>query len=448
MHLYPLTCDQIDVVRYCKNAPASLFNLAVYIEIDNNINEDLFYEAVKVTVERLPYSRCRLHKMTDDSINQYITDLNEQDIPGWKDFSNWSDNKINKQLSKWASTAFPNKLMDVQLFHVELLKLNNGKHGVFFCGHHIIMDIYAVVFFLTYLDKVYYALDTKTELPRLGGDPEKAANERFDYFKSEKYKKDYEWWLNNCSDEPKFTTLNGIGAREFIKGKRCGRQRNIFQLKAKEKSYTLSPELESLINSSCLKMNMSGSMAYALALRTFLAEVCKTDEASIQYTISFRTTLDQKSSGSSRASLIGPHTKIPFDMSFEDALKEMNKINKNCLKHIEMPASYLVANKYGLKKNEIYQSVVFSYVKYLDYDKIHLNIKARKIDSGISLKPVYILAMPLERNQPISLIYQYSVGYYKEEVIDRCQKFLEKFLENGFKNPDKTIGELAKISIQ
>ena len=47
----------------------------------------------------------------------------------------------------------------------------------------------------------------------------------------------------------------------------------------------------------------------------------------------------------------------------------------------------------------------------------------------------------------MSLIYQYSQNYVKEESIDECHAFVLKFLEEGLSNPDLTNGELISKCI-
>jgi len=447
-HYFPLSTDQNVVVRWSSGAPASLLNLAVRIDIDDDINEELFLEAARLTVERLQYCRIRLHKDENGNILQYVTDMNAQSICAFHDFSDVSEAKISKQLSKWAEEPFPNHLLDVQLYRMCLLRCKDNKHILFFCGHHNIMDIYSVIYTITYVDKVYYALISGTPLPKEGADVEKVVTERNNYLETERCQKDKQWWYDTFNTEPLFTSINGLGGKEFIKGKRYGHDRNILQIKTKEYVCCIPKELSEKIVSQAMENNISPYMYYSLAMRTYLGYVCKTDDVTLQSVVSLRASLSHKSSGLTRAAGLNFRTILDGSETFHDAIKQLDLTHKDCLRHVEVPdPNNTVKEYYNCPYEDNYHSVTMSYIPFIDYNSIHLSVKAKKIDAGVAITPLYVLLMPLDNTGDMYATYQCAIGYVKPENVEKYHSFMLKFLEAGISDPRRTIGELTEACL-
>jgi len=444
---YPVTLDQNVIIDYAKMAPPAMLNLSVKADIREAIDEPIFLKAIETTVERLHYARFRLHNV-DGTVMQFESDMAEQKLEPVFDAVSYSDEKLAKLLKKWSEEPFPNGRQDVQLYTIRLVRKNNGKHTLFFCAHHSIMDIYAVIFAISYIGKCYIALRDGTELPREGADPGEVAAARNAYIDSEKQKKDFKWWKEKFSTEPQFTSLNGLGGKEFPKKGKWGHDRSLLQIMAKELRYTIPAELVAAINNTALAKNVSPAVYYMLALRTYLGTVCSTDDVTFCSLSIHRATLAQKSSGLSRAAAAPFRSIISGDTAFEDAVRHMDVLNRDYLKHLDFPEPCLTMYRmYDIPDDARYDSVFFSYVPFVDYGAVGLDIAAEKIDSGVSLGPLYILYIPTDTSGDLQAFYTYASGYIRPENIEKYHAFMLKFLTSAIKSPDKTINRLVDESI-
>jgi len=300
-----------------------------------------------------------------------------------------------------------------------------------------------VVYTITYIDKVYYALTTGTALPREGADVEKVVNDRNAYHQSERCKKDHQWWRDSFPTEPLFTSINGLGGKEFVKGKRYGHDRNMLQLMTKELICRIPKELAESINNIALARNISPYMYYSLAMRTYLGYVCDTDDVTMQSVVSLRASLSHKSTGLSRAAGLNFRTVVPGEMSFGDALSLLDKTHKDYLRHVEVhDPNVVVKDFFGCPYEDNYHSVTMSYVPFVDYKNIHLSVRASKIDAGVAITPLYVLLMPLDGSGDMYATYQCALGYVKPENVEKFHVFMLKFLEAGINEPEKTIRKL------
>lgn len=447
-HFVPIGLDQQVVVDFCASAPPNLMNLSVRIDIDGELNEEQFMDALKLTVQRLPYSRYRLHKLSDGTMVQYESTMEEQSFEPVIDAAKLTDKALEKKLSGWAMEPFPHNYMDTQLFRARLLRRSETEHCLFFCSHHTVMDIYAIVFFITYLDQVYGALQNGTPLPREGGDPEKVVLKRNAFMESEKCEKELTWWREVFRTEPQFTSLNGLGHPEFVKGKKYGKERSLLQIQAKDIVRTIPKELVQAINEASLSENYSPYMHYYLALAAYLGRVCETEDVCISSLNIHRGSLDQKSSGLSRACAIPMRTRLPESKSFAEALKYLNLCHRDYLKHLEYPEICRTAyGWFGIPDGMRYDSIFLTFMPLLNYGSFHMKVKASKIESGASMGPLYILIIPADDSGELCANYQYANGYIKPENIEKFHDFMLKFLKLGMEHPDLSLGELIDKSI-
>jgi len=446
----PLTQPETGLINWSAVAPPSLLNLCVRIDFIEDIDEELLMKAVKLTVERLPYCRYRVHAMDDGSFCQYEAGMEEQNACEFYDFSDYSERKLSKLLSKWAGEPFPNKILDTQLYRFRLMRLADNKHCFFLCGHHMIMDIYAVLFAGVYMVKVYDALLHNTELPAVGADPEPVARKQIDFAASDKLLKQEQWYRDINPTEPQFTSLNGVGHKEFIKGKKYGRDRGITQMRSKEIEHRIPKQLVDDVNRMAMEKNVSPYVFYIASLRSYLSKVNNTDDVLFMSLTTNRATLAEKSSGLVRAVGVAFRSIISDSLSFGECLDKLNILHRDYLKRMGLsdpdPCTF-IERYYEVPQGMRYTSIMFSYAPFIDFSQIPLKIKAAKIDSGISLAPLYILLTQTDASGDMSAFYQYATGYIKPENVDKYHAFMLRFLEAGVKDPDKTIAQLTEESL-
>jgi len=427
------------------SAPLGILNLSVLVDLEPFVRPDLYLEAIRQAVSRVPYCRIRLHDMPDGTTEQYISENAIEGFGEVEDFSQMSERRMKKSLKKEAVRPFPNRLRDCQLYRGKLIRGEKGEHRFFFTVHHSIMDLYAVMFFLNYIDKVYCALEQGGELPAPCVSPEKLVRKSLEFEQTEKYRSLVRWWEEQFTPEPRFTSLNGAGSGEFIKGKQYGKNRNRFQMRVKKIVHTIPKELVEQVNAAATTQRVSPQSFYMLALREYLGRVSNTEDVTIYTNASRRATLEQKSTGLTRAVGLLVRTVFGEDVPFREGVEKVDIASKNCYRHTEVANidDGILQPLYNHPIGTKYYSVMFTFTPFINYDEIHTFKRAESFDSGIALAPVYMLIMPTDQSGSLTAVYNCASWYMKTQSVHRFHAFMLKFLEMGIANPEMSIKELA-----
>ena len=136
---FRLSSDQIALYFYVYGAPRALLNMPTRVDFEEPVDEEKALEAIKLTVKRLPFCTLRMTEYEKDKFWQYYSDEEPAGIE-LVDFSDKTEEDVDKYLLKKARDPLPNNYNDVQLYDAKLLRRPGGKHTLFFNGYHMIMD--------------------------------------------------------------------------------------------------------------------------------------------------------------------------------------------------------------------------------------------------------------------------------------------------------------------
>lgn len=441
---FKLSADQIGLIKHVKGAPRNVFNLPCRIDLESEIDEKMLVEAMCLSMKRLPYCRLRLHETGNDEILQYYYD-GEPENMDIVDMTESTDEEVDAYILKQAGLIFPNNCNDSQLYNFKLIKKSGGKYTIFYCGYHIIMDTFGLMYAITYFDKVYSALKNKTALPPEGMGPEKYIEKSWEYIDSPKFQKDLDWWSTQFETEPHFASMNPKPSPEYVEGKNYGRAQTLLQMMAASMPRKVPKELVQTVNETALKMNVSPMIFYALALRTWMANNSGSDDVTLGTTGARRSTNIFRNCGMTTAHLVTWRSIIGTDTAFADALMKLSIIQKDIFRHIGSNLSDYAApvfKKYGCPPDGIYRSIVFTYQPYFNVENVDLKFTARHVNTGFTPYPLYLNLMPHDASGDLWADYIYAVGYLKPENLEKFHEFMLSFIEKGIENPKKTINEL------
>ena len=440
---YPLSRGQKGLLVHSALVPDSaMLHLTARIDFFDEIDEDRMLKAIRLVGERLPCCRVRLHDLDEDTTVQYISDA-EPDPVEVVDLTDKTPEEVEGVIRSWRDELFPNNHRDVQLYKFKLLRLADRKHTIYFYVHHFIMDGYALMAMIRYLDQVYHALSTGTELPPEGIEPWKMLEDEDAYYNSARYQKDRAWWEKKMESEPCFTSINGLGSPEFVEGKRYGRSINFEQLSAEALYRKIPSELIRKVNEDAAKNGVYAQSYYMLALRSYLGHVSGTDDVTIGTLAANRTTLVQKRSGLSTANILSSRSIIPETCSFRDAITELTATQNEYYRRSRVKEmSAFINGLHDVPLGNVYFTTWLTFQPYFDIASTNLRFRARFLSTGLTPLSLYLLILPDDASGGATYIY--SVNYVPVENIERFHAFMLAFVDTGIDHPDWSIEKLIE----
>ena len=446
---FRLSADQVGLVDHVKGAPRAVLNLPCRIDLESEIDEQMALEAMKISMARLPYCRLRLHEIGEDEFLQYYYDGEAEGIE-IIDLSDKTDDDVTDYVLEQSSETFENNCNDSQLWKFKLIRKPGGGHAIYYCGYHIIMDTFGVMYAITYFDKVYSALKNGRELPPEGMGPEKYIEKSWEYKNGPKNQADLDWWATQFETEPHFASMNPMPSPEYVEGKNWGKAQELSQLAAESMPRKIPKELVAKVNAAALDTNVSPMIYYGLALRTWLANNTGCTDVTLGTTGARRSTIVYRNCGMTPAHLITWRSDIANDTPFKEGILRLSTIQHDIFRHISSDlADYAkpVFEKYGCPADGIYRSLVYTYQPYFNVENVDLKFTAEHVNVGFTPYPLYLNVMPKDASGDLWADYIYAVGYLQPENLENYHKFMLKFVEMGIDNPQMTIDELKKACL-
>ena len=442
---FRLSSDQIALYVYVYGAPRALLNMPTRVDFEEPIDEEKALEAIKLTVKRLPFCTIRMTEYEKDKFWQYYCDEEPQGIE-IVDFSDKTEEEMDKYLLKKARDPLPNNYNDVQLYDAKLLRRPDGLHTLFFNGYHMIMDSVGLITVITYFFKVYESLVKGTELPAPGIGPEKHIEKSWKYMESKRWQEDVDWWREKFSTEPHFSSMNPRPSPEYEEGTSYGWPLRPDQYLCTSMPIRIPAETVGKINAAALERNMSPQIFFALALRTWLSKMSGSDDVCFDTTGSRRSVLFERDCGMTMAHQITWRSIISGDTAFGEALRQLDISQKEMYRHISVDMKdYLgwTNERYGFPKNAIFRNMVFTYQPYFNTEGLDIKFHADHVNTGYAFQSLYLNLMPHDASGDLYVDYIYSHNYLDGENLKRFHAFMMKFILAGIEDPDKTIDELV-----
>ena len=448
---YPLSSIQRGLAFLFRFYPdLHILNLAARLDFEEEIDEELMLRAIRETESRVAFLKVRLHMQDAETMVQYLYEGEPTPVEV-VDLSDRTDEEIARIMYDWTYDAFPNSILDEQLYSFKLVRCPNGKRSLYVCVEHFIIDGFCTLFLLDYLDRVYAALATGTELPEPTEAPWKLVESDLAFAASEKYQKQLLKAEAEFETEPMFTSINGLGAPEFIEGKRYGKTMDISKLDGGCIRLPIPAALAARVDESAKQLNISPSNYYFLALRSYLGHVSGTDDVTICTSIAAsRITKYEKGAGLDCATQQLVRSIIPFETGFEDALLQLSVTQNDMLRHARsrsVDLSKWLHERYDVPFGCEYYTMQYSYLPLYGLSDKYLKFTPSYVSNGQSNQPCYMLILPGDRSGTLSTTYVYSLADTKPESIERYHRFMLAFLEAGMDGPDRTIRELIDRSL-
>lgn len=151
--VYPLTVAQKFHLFYLPYCPsAAVMNIGTRLTIQSEIDWDLLKQSIYQAYDRCEGMRVRFAKDKEGTYYQYVVDKEERDIE-FVDFSQGTLEEADKVMQQWTTVPFP--MEDAPLTRVVMISLPDGFNGVYFLGHHMIVDAQSLISFLKDIIELY-----------------------------------------------------------------------------------------------------------------------------------------------------------------------------------------------------------------------------------------------------------------------------------------------------
>ena len=345
--VYPLTVAQKFHLYYLPFCPsAAVLNIGTSLTIEIDIDWDILAKSINKAYARSEGMRIRFAQDKEGTWYQYVVDPEEKEIE-FVDFTDKTMEEAEATMQQW--TTVPFKMADSPLTRVVMIKMPDGFNGVYFLGHHMIVDAQSLICFLKdiielYCNEKYEGVPYPTEMTSYIEQLEKDLAYEAG---SKAQKRDIEYFQKEIEkSEPIYSGIHGRdkleAAREMFKNPEL---RSAFNASDDTKSaldiFHLEEEPTKRLMDFCEKYHVSLACLLLMGLRTYFQKMNGFEDVSINNAIARRATLKEKKCGGTRIHSFPIRTVFPEDMKFIDGVYAIRDKQNEIFRHANYdPTAY------------------------------------------------------------------------------------------------------------
>ena len=449
---YPLTTGQMILMYSQKySVKKQINNVCATFRITNKPDIEILRQAIILGIMRFPCMSFRM-SMQEREMVQYYYDGFPRSIDVLHR-EKATDKELQEEIDRWSSEPFPYRGLDTCLYRIKLIKRADEQYILYFCVCHLIMDAYTLMRYISYVEEAYEALINGTPIPDISCRTLDLHTKDREYMESEQYKNDLEWWDKELDEEPRFTTINGLDGTEFDPERRTGVILRLWQVAADQMNIRIPKEVVSAAQDYAMSKRISPQAVYLLAIHSFLGEVCGTEDVMTMNAVARRATVVQKNGGGTMVNAIPFRTILPREKTFDEGLQMIYQKQRQVYKHADAPCGTVLQNlakKFHVKQGLVgrgYASVSLTFQPYMAGGSGALEYTFRREKNGAATIPLYISIMPYDQSGDLWANCEYIKNYIQPENVEKLIAFIIKFIDEGVKNPQKTLEELTESAI-
>ena len=150
--VYPLTVAQKFHLYYLPFCPtAAVLNIGTSLTIEEDLDWDLLAKSINQAYARSEGMRIRFAKDKEGNWYQYVVNPEEKEIE-FADFTDKTE-EAHAVMQQW--TTVPFKMEDSPMTRVVMIKMPDGFNGIYFLGHHMVVDAQSLICFLKDIIELY-----------------------------------------------------------------------------------------------------------------------------------------------------------------------------------------------------------------------------------------------------------------------------------------------------
>ena len=462
--VYPLTVAQkfhLYYLPYCPNA--AVLNIGTSLTIETEIDWEVLRDSIYRAYERSEGMRIRFTKDDDGTCYQYIVDAKEDRKDrriDFVDFSGETMEQAEQTMRQWTSVPF--ELCDTPMTKITMIRTPDGFNGVYFLGHHMVVDAQSLIVFLKDIIELYcsskyegvaYPKEMCSYIEQLKKDLAYEAGSRA----QQKDREFFETLIRQS--EPIYNGIDGTKKLQFA--------REQFQNKNLRTAWNATADVTSALDcfhleeeptrrlmQFCEQYHVSLACLLLMGLRTYFQKENGWEDVSINNAVARRATLKEKKSGGTRIHSFPFRTIFPRNMKFIDAVYAIRDKQNEMFRH----ANYDPTEYFGYRAKVYpqpqagltYEPMSLTYqpmtMKEKGLEELGgIRYKTKWYPNGMTTQAMYLTVMHRPEDNGLDFNFEHQVKAVTKKQLEYLYYYLCKIMFKGAENPDLTIGEIIKL---
>lgn len=420
--MYNLTNPQKSIwltEQFYKNTPME--NITGCVTVLEKLNLKALQKAINLFVEKNDSFRLKFI-LKDDNVFQYLSSFSEFEIENVLVKTNHDVKKLENQMS---NTVF--EVLDNLLFSFKTFTFPDGHGGYILTAHHLIYDAWTASLVGTEIINYYEKIINAENLDDISNPSyiDYIVSEQ-EYLKSEKFKRDKEFWNGIFNSIPEIATIPSINSNS-----------QELSCKSKRKQFIIPEETISLINKFC-KENKASIFNFFIAIFSlYISRVSSLNDFTIGTPILNRGNFKEKQTTGMFISNIPFRVSINNDISFAQFLSNISMDFLKIFRHQKYPYQYLLED---LRKQD--SSLPNLYNVALSYQNARTNAQTSSIkyesewvETNYIADDMDIHIYDMNDTGNINIAYDYLTSKYSIDDIcfihARILHIINQILENN-----------------
>jgi len=434
---YPITHAQKRIWYTEQMHPGtSISNLGGFVKLksENEIDCRLLIDAIRHFIRVNESMRLRISPNDrGGEPRQYVSEYREFCIE-WFD---WSTTGDVDAVMKWgqAEACKPMALYDTDLFYFSVFKINSRECWFYVKVHHIISDGISMVLLTNQI------IDLYLELAKGVGEPQinhfsylERVQSELDYERSERFRKDKEYWNAQFMSVPEFTSLKGKESYHMHTG-------------AARLSNVISESLQSDVQLFCKEYNIGPLSLFLSLLYIYIHRATGQDDVVVGTFMSNRMNAKEKQMLGMLVSTIPVRTRVDEQIDFLSFVRQRMKDQLAVIRHQKYPYNLLVNDlrDYHGSVNKLFGlSLEFQVMQW--YQKENISYLTEPLFSGNEINDISIHVKERWDTGALVMDIDYRTELITVEEIENLFRCMMTLLEDGLAHPAKKLGELEICS--
>ena len=421
-NLYNLTNPQKSIwftEQFYKNTPME--NITGCVTILDKLNLKALQRAINLFVQKNDSFRFKFI-LKDDKVLQYLSSFSEFEIENVLVKTNQDVKKLENQM---ANTVF--EVLDNLLFSFKTFTFPDGHGGYILTAHHLIYDAWTASLVGTEIINYYEKIINSEDLDSISNPSyiDYIISEQ-EYLKSEKFKKDKEFWNGIFNIIPEIATIPSINNNS-----------QDLSCKSKRKQFVIPRETINLINKFCKENKASIFNFFMAVFSLYISRVSSLDNFTIGTPILNRGNFKEKQTTGMFISNIPFRVSVNHDISFAQFLSNISTDFLKIFRHQKYPYQYLLED---LRKQD--SSLPNLYNIALSYQNARTNAQTSTIkyesewvETDYIADDIDIHIYDMNDTGNINIAYDYLISKYSIDDIcsihARILHIINQILENN-----------------
>lgn len=325
--MYNLTNPQKSIwltEQFYKNTPIE--NITGCVTVLEKLDLKALQKAINLFVEKNDSFRLKFILKGDD-VFQYLSSFSEFEIENILVKTNHDVKNLENQMS---NTVF--EVLDNLLFSFKTFTFPDGHGGYILTAHHLIYDAWTASLVGTEIINYYEKIINAESLNDISNPSyiDYIVSEQ-EYLKSEKFKKDKEFWNGIFNSIPEIATIPSVN---------CNSQE--LSCKSKRKQFIIPEETISLINKFCKENKASIFNFFMAVFSLYISRVSSLNDFTIGTPILNRGNFKEKQTTGMFISNIPFRVCVNNDISFAQFLSNISMDFLKIFRHQKYPYQYLL----------------------------------------------------------------------------------------------------------